>query len=466
MDEKDLNPSPQTADDVNSDAPVLPSEENENGGAAMPIDENASASGEEAPEEELPEALSEGSEDGYEENSAEYDEEEGSEDYSEEEYSDDEADEDDYDEDLERERLREIRKKKKRRKKTHGRLVFALVMTTVIISASILCAAGVITVAKEILGLGRADTELAVEIPENASTEEIAEILLEEGVIGNAKIFRVVSKIRGGDGFYMAGSHKLTQNMPYSDIIEELCSEAINDREFVDITFPEGIRLIEAADKLEEAGVCSASDFIYTFNSSVFGFDFEEHVKTSSMKFYKMEGYFFPDTYRFYLDEDPKTVAKKVCKNFEYKITPDYYGRMDDLGLTLEETLTLASIVQREASHPTDMKLVASVFHNRLNNPDTFPLLQSDPTSGYVRDVIKPNIEVKSQKMFDAYDTYVGAGLPPGPICNPGIDAIEAVLYPRETDYFFFCSDLETEEFFFARTLEEHEENLVKANLA
>ena len=111
------------------------------------------------------------------------------------------------------------------------------------------------------------------------------------------------------------------------------------------------------------------------------------------------------------------------------------------------------------------MKKVASVFYNRLNNPDEYPLLQSDPTTNYVEDIIMPNIEVRSKKIFEAYDTYQGAGLPPGPICNPGLDAINAVLYPAETDYYYFCSNLETGEFYYAETLEQHEQNLVEAGL-
>ena len=379
----------------------------------------------------------------------------------------DEEDEPDDEEALEQERLRlkEKRKNKKRKKKTHGRLVFALIMVTLVLSVAVLGALGFIAVGSEVLGLDRSDTVFSVEIPENSGTEAIANILEQEGIIGNPTLFRIISKLKGADGTYIAGSHKLSPNMPYSDLIKALQEEAINPREFVDITFPEGIRLVDAAAKLEEANVCSAEDFIRVFNSKTFGFDFEKHVVVSPKKLYKMEGYFFPDTYQFYLEEDPANVAKKVCKNFEYKITPDLYGRMEDMGMTLEETLTLASIVQREAGDSYNMKLVASVFHNRLNNPDTFPLLQSDPTSNYVEEVIIPNLEIYSESNCDAYDTYKGSGLPPGPICSPGLDAIEAVLYPRETNYYYFCSDLETGEFFYAETLEEHEANLVAAHL-
>ena len=133
--------------------------------------------------------------------------------------------------------------------------------------------------------------------------------------------------------------------------------------------------------------------------------------------------------------------------------------------MELEDVLTLASVIQAEAPDTKNMKMVASVFFNRLNNPDEYPLLQSDPTTNYVEKVIKPNIEFKSEAMFKAYDTYQGAGLPPGPICNPGLDAINAVLYPAETDYFYFCSNLETGEFFYAETLDEHNQNLIEAGL-
>lgn len=397
-------------------------------------------------------------------------EESDDEELSEDEYDEDEEDEPDDEEleeqrEQERLRLKEKRKNKKRKKKTHGRLVFALIMVTLVISVAVIGALGFITLGSEVLGLNRSDSEFSVEIPQNSGTEAIADILQQEGIIDNPTLFRIVSKLKGADGTYIAGSHKLSPNMTYSDIIKTLQEEAINPREFVNITFPEGIRLVDAAAKLEEEGVCSAEEFIRVFNSKTFGFDFEEKVLVSPKKLYKMEGYFFPDTYQFYLDEDPVNVAKKVCKNFEYKITPDLYGRMNDMGMTLEETLTLASIVQREAGDTYNMKMVASVFHNRLNDPDTFPLLQSDPTSNYVEEVVIPNLEIYSESICEAYDTYRGGGLPPGPICSPGLDAIEAVLYPRETNYYYFCSDLETGEFFYGETLEEHEANLVAAHL-
>lgn len=376
-----------------------------------------------------------------------------------EEYQDVEADKDD-----EYEEVRPA-KRKKRKKRGHGHIIFGLLFSVIIISVSILAAAIILKCAKEFLGIGKSDIEIVVDIPMNSSTLDIAEQLYNEGIIADTSLFRLFSKLKGADGTFIAGTHKVSPKMDYSTLIETLQEEAENKRETADVVFPEGITLVDAAIRLEEKGVCNADEFVDVFNSSEFGFDFEDEVKISSMKFYKMEGYLFPDTYQFYLEEDPRVVAKKIYKNFEARVTPDLYGRMEDLDMELEEVLTLASIVQAEAANTKDMKKVASVFYNRLNNPNEYPLLQSDPTTNYVEEVIIPYSEVQSEKLNIAYDTYKGAGLTPGPICNPGLDAINAVLYPAETDYYYFCSNLETGEFFYALTLEEHEQNLVAAGL-
>lgn len=375
-------------------------------------------------------------------------------------------DSDDYDDDYEDDEDEEdTPKKRKKKKRGHGHIIFGLFLSVFIISVSILAAVLILKCSKEFLGIGKSDIELVIEIPMNSSTADIAEKLYSEGIISNVDLFRLFSKFKGADGTYIAGTHTLSPKMDYNTLIETLQEEVENQRETADVVFPEGITLLEAAQKLEEKNVCDAKEFIKIFNAGGFGFDFEEKVKNSSLKFYKMEGYFFPDTYQFYVEEDPRVVAKKIYRNFDARVTPDLYGRMNDLDMELEEVLTLASVVQAEASNTRDMKKVASVFFNRLNNPDEYPLLQSDPTTNYVEEIIMPNIEFKSEAMFKAYDTYQGAGLPPGPICNPGLDAINAVLYPAETDYYYFCSNLETGEFYYAETLDEHNQNLVEAGL-
>lgn len=381
--------------------------------------------------------------------------------------SDDDAEKQDYDDDGDEDDYEEERpKRRKKRRRGSGRLIFGLIMTLIVIGSAILLSAYIIKYAKDFLGIGKSSLEIVVEIPMNSSTEDIAQILYDNGAIGSTYLFRFYSRVKGTDGTFVAGEHTIALNMTYEDMVAELQKGAVEERESVDVVFPEGITIFEAAQKLEEKGVCKADEFILAFNTADYGYDFEKQVKVSALKFYKMEGYLFPDTYTFFLDDDPKIVAKKFCKNFNTRITPDIYGRMDDLGMELEEVLTLASMVQAEAQSTRDMKLVASVFLNRLAVPDEYPLLQSDPTKKYVTDIIMPNIEVPSKAMYTAYNTYEGAGLPPGPICNPGLDAINAVLYPSDTNYYYFCANVETGEIFYAETLAEHEQNLVLAGIS
>jgi UPF0755 protein len=262
------------------------------------------------------------------------------------------------------------------------------------------------------------------------------------------------------------GDITLQPSMGYAAIIETLETQR-ESYETVTITFTEGENLLEIAQKLEDNGVCDASDFLFEFNKSQ-DFDFEEKITDNENTYYAREGYFFPDTYEFYVGDTAYNVTKIVRENFEKKITEKMYTRMDKLNLTLNETITLASMVQLEARNADEMPTVASVFLNRLNDSDTFPQLQSDPTGNYVTEVIATQSDNQStiDHYSEYYDTYQCNGLPAGPICNPGLDAINAVLYPDDTDYYYFCNDLDTGESFYAETLEEHEKNLKKAGLS
>ena len=254
--------------------------------------------------------------------------------------------------------------------------------------------------------------------------------------------------------------------MAYETIIEELTSTENENKESVEVMFKEGITLIDAAALLEENGVCSADEFIFYFNSGGYGFEFENKLNLASdRKFYRMEGYLFPDTYFFYKDMSPEEVCQKIYLNFDNKMTDnhtneDRYKRMEELNLTLDQLITFASMVQAEACTVDSMKMVASVFWNRLNNPDTYPKLESDPTENYANDVIRPHMEVFDQATIDAYNTLIGPGLPPGAICNPGIEAIDAVLAAVKSDYFFFNANINTKEVYYAKTYEEHLANL------
>lgn len=356
--------------------------------------------------------------------------------------------------------------KKKKKKKRRSRVPGILILTTFIFGVSIILSLVIIGYGKDMFGIGKSDKTHLIIIPENASTEEVASMLETDGIIKSPKFFSLFTRLRNNDKPYISGEHFIRPNMAYETIINELTTieeEEIN--ESVEVTFPEGITLIDAARELEENGVCSADDFLFYFNSGGFGYDFESRLPTDqSIKFMRMEGYLFPDTYYFYLDMDPEQVCQKIYMNFNDKMTEGRLEKLDNLGISLDEMITLASIVQKEAATTGTMTLVASVFWNRLRNADVFPLLQSDPTSNYANDVVRPNMEVVDETIVNSYDTYKSPGLPPGAICNPGIEAIDAVLDDYQSNYFYFIANINTGVTLFAETLEEHYANEAQIN--
>ncbi len=226
----------------------------------------------------------------------------------------------------------------------------------------------------------------------------------------------------------------------------------------VRVTFPEGLSAREIAQKLEDSGVCSADGFIEALQNGDFEQSFLAEIPDTLGVYLKLEGFLYPDTYDFYLDEAPEKVAARFLNNFEKKLSADLRAEIEEKDLNLYDVITLASIIQEEAGDPAEMAMVSSVFINRLESPE-FPKLQSDVTWFYYDRYIKPYIPEEEQKGYIAgYYTYERAGLPVGPITNPGMDAILSVINPDETDYYYFLTD-KTGKFYYSHTFEQHQKN-------
>lgn len=358
------------------------------------------------------------------------------------------------------------KKKKKRKKKgkVNNSLFGGVILVVVILTVSLVLAVGGISMGMEYYGIGKTDEDIRFNIPAGSTNDEIADILVNEGVIKNKKLFMLALKIEKPAAIY-PGDITLQPSSGYSEIIENL-SQMRESYKTVSITFTEGESLLEIANKLEKNEVCSAEDFLFEFNKNQ-GYDFENDIDDNGDMFYRMEGYFYPDTYEFYVEDSASNVTKKLREQFEKKYET-VKSKIKNSGMSLNEVMTLASIVQLEAASESEMPKVASVFLNRLDDPDTYPMLQSDTTTNYINNVIKVEADntASIEHYTECYDTYQCKGLPAGPICNPGMAAINAVLDPKKTDYYYFCNNLKTGETFYAKTLDEHEENLVKAGLA
>lgn len=358
-------------------------------------------------------------------------------------------------------------KKKKKKSKVNSSIFVALIVVCVVLTVSFVIAVFGINLGMEYLGVGKKDVQITINIPSGSNSDDITKLLKENGLIDNELLFKLTLKLKKAGGSLKPGDVTLKPVMGYDSIIEALC-ETRESYDQVTITFTEGMNLRDIAMLLQENGVCSSEEFIYEFNTEKFGYDYENAVTTSAEKFYKYEGFFFPDTYSFYVDDSAYNITKIMRAQLE-KVFVDnnLYSKIEASGFTIEEVITLASVVQAEAATPEDMKNVASVFINRLKKPNEFPKLQSDATDNYFEKVIAPQSgDTTSLAMFeDAYNTYVRKGLPAGAVGNPGLDAILAVVDAPNTNYYYFCSNLETKECFYAETLEEHTENLKKAGL-
>lgn len=229
----------------------------------------------------------------------------------------------------------------------------------------------------------------------------------------------------------------------------------------VTITFPEGLTVVEIAQLLEENKVCTASEFITLANDTEYlrtlTYSFLSLIKNSDKRPFILEGYIFPDTYEFYRNEGAEAALIRFLDNTEQKLTAEYKARAEEIGYTLDEIIAIASIIQEEASEHKHMANVSSVLHNRLESPD-YGRLECDVTISYINQNImnSPYLSADAEAFSEFYDTYECFGPPVGPICNPGVHAIEAALYPAETNYFFFVTD-EDWNYYFNETWEAHD---------
>lgn len=226
----------------------------------------------------------------------------------------------------------------------------------------------------------------------------------------------------------------------------------------VTVSFPEGYTVRQIAQRLEENGVCSANEFIEASNNESYLDEFEFDVPDPERRVYVLEGYLFPDTYEFYVGENIDSVIKKFLRNTDARITSDMRARASELGYSLDEVITLASIVQGEAGGGSQSAAVSAVIHNRLDrNP---PMrIECDCSATYLKRYVKPYYDEDTYYSFCLdYNTYNCDGIPVGAINNPGLIALKAVLYPDDNDYFYFLTD-GNGVYHFAETYEKHLEN-------
>ena len=313
----------------------------------------------------------------------------------------------------------------------------------------------------DVLVIDKQGGSVSVEIPENADFDDVFNILETNGFIKQKTLCYMLLKLRDYHTVeYQPGVYYLDKDAGIEINIETIMVKRSGSKGTVRLTFPEGWTVAQIFEKIEKYEVCSADKLYANLDIAAKQYGFLKDIKADSDRYLKYEGYLFPDTYDFFIDENPASVIKKLFNNFESKWTPEYNERAKELGLTVDEVMNIAAIIQREAKDSSQMYTISSVIHNRLAASSTYPSLDMNSTKDYIASLEKYDLfsEFYYELYLSSYNTYSTQGLPPGPICNPGSTAIKAALYPANTDYYFFMHS-PSGEMYLARTAAEHNKN-------
>jgi UPF0755 protein len=351
----------------------------------------------------------------------------------------------------------EVRKAKRKpreerplvRRKKHG-WMYSTMYLCVILAIGVVVGSFFAAGIRDLLGASRMEGEVTITITPDMSHSDIVKHLKEVGAIHEPLFFDLYAKVTGAK--YKPGTYVIKGNADY-ELINNMLRGTANRVDTVKVTFIEGWTVRQFAEKLEEYEVCDADDFLAAVNELNFtNYKFIKAIPDAKDRAYALEGYLFPDTYEFYKYSEPKTVIRKILNNANsYVITKEVYDKAEALGMTVDQIMIMASMIQKEASNTADMKMIASVFHNRLKNWGATGKLQSDPTTFYEQTL--------GEEYKGLYDTYVCTGLPIGPISNPGRQALQAALNPTKSSNYYFVADVNGKTYF-AKTLAEHNKNI------
>jgi len=281
-----------------------------------------------------------------------------------------------------------------------------------------------------------------VEISSGTHFNHVADILEREGIITGIKRFRLLAKLKGVEKEIKAGDYLFHTAMTASEVLDKLVRGEYRTHK---VTIPEGFTMFQIADLLKEEGLIEKEKFLKCASDPVFAHSLG--IKDSSM-----EGFLFPDTYLLRKSMGEESILRKMVARFNEMFKQQYEKRAQELNMSREEVVTLASIVEKETSDSSERHLIAAVFHNRLKRG---MLLQSDPTVIYGLKDFNGNLTKEDLKTKTPYNTYLIRGLPPQPIANPGEESIRAVLYPSPKNYLYFVSKNDGTHHFSA-SLKEH----------
>lgn len=267
-----------------------------------------------------------------------------------------------------------------------------------------------------------------VYLPKGASFIEIVDILDRAGLVKSKLLFSFLALSKGIAGHIKAGEYELVSSMSPGEIIDKLVHGEIKAYQ---VTIPEDYTLKQIVDRLVADHLVDEKTFLAVTTDPAF-------LASLNIDANSAEGYLYPDTYEFYRGMTTQEIVKTLVNQFWKKVTPQMVKRAKDLGMTTTEFVTLASLIGKESGYRDEKPMISAVFHNRLKKGMR---LQSDPTAIYSLTQYSSIVKRKHLENNTPYNTYKIRGLPPGPIANPGMDSLQAALYPAPVNYLYFVSN-------------------------
>lgn len=329
--------------------------------------------------------------------------------------------------------------------------------------------------ASDVLAFGREDQKISITITENDDLDSIIDKLYNAGLIKYRQLFRLYADLAKLEekNKIKPGTYELNTLYDYHALVDAMSSTGV--RKEIEVTIPEGYTCAQIFALLEERGICTVEKLEkYAETSKFSSYWFLEGMERGSK--YCLEGFLFPDTYKFYENDDPRNIYHKMLSRFDEKFTDEMTQQLETLNqqlaqmyrrngmsqayidehkISVYELITVASMIEKETAHSGESPRIASVIYNRLTNPSKYPMLNIDATIIYALGG-KTAITPENKYVDHPYNTYVYEGLPPGPISNPGLFSITAALNPTESTYYFYALDVSIGEHRFFNTYEEH----------
>lgn len=344
-------------------------------------------------------------------------------------------------------------------------LKFSILLIIVIVAVSYFSYKGAID--KPFKGSGE---NVVFTVESGDTVQTISRNLMKAGLIDSDFYFRIFAKQSGKQSKLQAGEYNLSPTMSISEIVEILArGKAVSDERTIKLI--EGWNSKEISQYFETEGMFQSEELLELVGYPRVDYKYEKDMPkpfdySDDFEFlrdkpdnYGLEGYLFPDTYRIFSNATLDDIVRKMLANLDKKLTQEMRDDIKAQGKTVYEIMTMASIIQKEVRSEDDMKMVSGIFWNRI---EIGKPLESCATLAYILGVNKAQYTYEDTEIDSPYNAYKNYGLPPGPIANPGIEAIKAAIYPTESDYLFFLSSSDDGKTIFSKTYDEHLRNKAK----